>query len=205
MSLNLTTIKDLNSLDSKGVILVALEIFLPSGEVIRVVANNENITFKGYEFIAFPFNISEITTAKGEIPKFTLNIDNTSRAMQRYILEYDEYVKRSGSQNVAIEAKAYVLNTLDLNSAILEEFFELSDFSSNSKFVTFNLGTQSLFNLSYPPRKMYKDFCSFKFKDECCGYKGSDTTCDKSLNDCRQKNNSVRFGGFLGISGGYKK
>lgn len=205
MSLKLTTIKDLNALASDSVLLVALDIFIPDTPIVRIINNNENIIFKDNEYIAFPFSIGEIKTAKGETPSFNIQVDNTSRAMEQYILRYDEYLKTNGVNNSSIKATIYVLNTNDLSEAILEENFELTNFSSDESYVTFNLGTSSLFNLSYPPRKMYKDFCTFKFKDECCGYKGSDISCNKSLSDCRAKKNSARFGGFLGISGGYKR
>ncbi|EJP76182.1 DUF1833 family protein [Campylobacter sp. FOBRC14] len=203
--MTLNTIKDLNALDSEGVLLVALEIAIPDTPIVRIVRNSENIIFKNNEFIAFPFNISEIKTAKGEVPQFQLQIDNTSRAMQNYVQMYDRYLRVHGVDNSAIKATVYVLNTKDLNESILEEYFELTDFNSDSQYVTFNLGSQNLFNMSYPIRKMYKDYCPFKFKDECCGYTGNATGCNKSLADCRAKNNSVRFGGFLGIQGGYKR
>lgn len=203
--MKLSTIKDLNALDGEGVILVALEIHIPDTPVVRIVRNSENITFKGNEFIAFPFEISELRASKGEVPTFALQIDNTSRAMQNYIQMYDRYLKTYGVDNSTIKAVVYVINTKDLSEPILEEFFELTDFSADSRFVTLNLGTSNLFNMSYPPRKMYKDFCSFKFKSPECGYKGTDTECNKNLADCKAKNNSVRFGGFLGIQGGYKR
>lgn len=203
--MKLTTIKDLNALTSDSVLLVALDIFIPDTPTVRVVNNSEDISFKGNEYVAFPFSIGEIQTAKGETPSFNLQIDNTSRAMEQYVLKYDEYLKTNGANNSSIKAVIYVLNTKDLSEAVLEENFELTDFSSDESHVTFNLGTSSLFNMSYPPRKMYKDFCTFAFKGEECGYKGSSAKCDKSLNDCRAKGNSVRFGGFLGIQGGYKK
>ncbi|MBE2985555.1 hypothetical protein CCAL12920_00685 [Campylobacter sp. RM12920] len=203
--MKLTTIKDLNALTSDSALLVALDIFIPDTPTVRVVNNSENISFRGDEYVAFPFFIGEIQTAKGETPSFSLQIDNTSRAMERYVLKYDEYLKTNGADNSSIKAVIYVLNTKDLSEAVLEENFELTNFSSDEKYITFNLGASSLFNLSYPPRKMYKDFCTFAFKGEECGYKGDAVKCDKSLSDCRAKGNSVRFGGFLGIQGGYKK
>ena len=45
----------------------------------------------------------------------------------------------------------------------------------------------------------------FAFKGDQCGYKGTDGKCKKTLADCRAKGNSERFGGFLGIAGGYKQ
>ena len=143
--MKLTTIKDLNALATDSVLLVGLEIFIPETPTVRIVNNSENITFKDNEFIAFPFSIGEIQTAKGEIPQFSLSIDNTSRAMQSYINMYDNYIKLHGADNSAIQAKIYVINTKDLSEPVLEEFFELTDFSSDAQSVTFNLGTNNLF------------------------------------------------------------
>ena len=98
----------------------------------------------------------------------------------------------------------YILNTNDLSQSVLTEYFELVDFKANNKLSTFTLGTTSLFNKQYPPRKMYANFCSFKFKDTRCGYVGAITTCNKTLSDCRARNNSPRFGGFVGLGGGVR-
>lgn len=203
--MKLSTIKDLNDISNGGVLLVALEIFIPDTPTVRVINNSENIIFKGNEYVAFPFSIGELSAAKGETPTFQLQIDNTSRAMQQYIQAYDNYLKTHGVGNSAIKAIVYVINSNDLSEEIFSENFELTEFSSDSSYVSFTLGTNSLFNMSYPPRKMYKDYCMFEFKSAQCGYKGADGKCKKTLADCRAKGNSERFGGFLGIAGGYKQ
>jgi len=51
--MTLTTINDLNTLASQGVILPALKIELAGQDTVYLVSNNENITFKGNEYIAF--------------------------------------------------------------------------------------------------------------------------------------------------------
>ena len=127
-----------------------------------------------------------------------LQIDNTSRAIERYLIEYDTYLKLNGIDGNGITCELYVLNTNDLSEAVMIEYFELVDFKANNKMATFTLGTTSLFNKQYPPRKMYANFCSFKFKDNRCGYVGAITTCNKTLSDCRARNNSVRYGGMVG-------
>lgn len=203
--MKLSTIKDLNDISNGEVLLVALEIFIPDTPTVRVINNSENIVFKGNEYVAFPFSIGELSAAKGETPTFQLQIDNTSRAMQQYIQAYDNYLKTHGVGNSAIKAIVYVVNSNDLDEEIFSENFELTEFSSDSSYVTFTLGTNSLFSMSYPPRKMYKDYCMFAFKGNQCGYKGTDDKCKKILADCRAKRNSERFGGFLGIAGGYKQ
>ncbi len=203
--LKLTTIADLNALGTNSVLLVALEINIPSTPTIYVVNNSENINFQGNEYIAFPFEIGEISAGKGETPNFQILLDNTSRAMSQYVMAYDAYLKQNGIDGNGITCTAYVLNTNDLSEAVLTEYFQLTNFNTDNKTATFNLGTESLFNKTYPPRKMYANFCSFKFKDARCGYTGELLTCNKTLSDCRARKNSKRFGGFMGLGGGYRE
>ena len=54
--MKLSTIKDLNDISNGGVLLVALEIFIPDTPTVRVINNSENIVFKGNEYVAFPFS-----------------------------------------------------------------------------------------------------------------------------------------------------
>ena len=62
--MKLSTIKDLNDISNGGVLLVALEIFIPDTPTVRVINNSENIVFKGNEYVAFPFSIGELSAAK---------------------------------------------------------------------------------------------------------------------------------------------
>lgn len=202
--MTLQTIKDLNDLGGDSVLLVALKITIPYTPIIYLVRNGEAVTFLGNEYQPFEFTIGEITSGKGETPQLQLQIDNTSRAIERYLIEYDTYLKLNGIDGNGISCELYILNTNDLSQSVLTEYFELVDFKANNKLATFTLGTTSLFNKQYPPRKMYANFCSFKFKDSRCGYVGAITTCNKTLSDCRARNNSPRFGGFIGLGGGVR-
>lgn len=202
--MTLTTIRDLNALGTDSVLLIALEINIPSTPTVYIVRNGEAVTFLGNEFIPFEFNIGEITAGKGETPQLQLQIDNTSRAIERYLIEYDTYLKLNGIDGNGITCELYVLNTNDLSEAVMTEYFELVDFKANNKMATFTLGTTSLFNKQYPPRKMYANFCSFKFRDNRCQYSGLITTCNKTLSDCRARNNSARYGGYLGLGAGLR-
>jgi len=202
--MTLATIQDLNALGSSSVLLVALEINIPSTPTIYVVNNGENITFLGNEYIAFPFEIGEITAQKGETPSFEIKIDNTTRVIERYLVDYDIYLKTNGIDGNGVTAVCHVLNTHDLSQSVLTEYFELTDFNADNRWATFHLGTSSLFNKTYPQRKMYANFCSFKFKDARCGYVGGALTCNKTLLDCRARGNSMRFGGFVGLGQGVR-
>lgn len=203
--MNEVVIKNLNDPAASEALLVALDIFIPDTPVVRIVNNSENITFKEQTYIALNFELGELVAEKGTTPQVTLRLDNTTRALQSYINDYDLYLKTHGVQNSTIKATVYVLNTIDLSEAVYEDEFELTNFSADAQWVSFTLGSISLFNLSYPPRRMYKDFCGFKFKSPECGYAGSALVCDKSLACCKRLHNSPRFGGFVGISGGYRQ
>lgn len=202
--MQLATIADLNALGTDSVLLCALEINIPSTPTIYVVNNGENITFQGHEFIAFPFEIGEITAGKGETPSFQISIDNTLRIMSQYIIAYDTYLKQNGIDGNGVTCIAHILNTNNLSESISTDYFQLTDFYNANKTVTFNLGTESLYNKKYPPRNMNANFCSFKLKDARCGYSGSATTCSKTLSGCRVLQNSSRIGAFLGLGSGYR-
>lgn len=196
--MTLSTLKDLNALSSEGCILYALDIAIPDTEMIYIVKNRENISYGGNTYLAFEFSIGDITSGKGETPTLQLSIDNTSLVMGRYAEAYDILLKQNGIDGNIIKATLHILNTHDLSQSISDYYFELTDFKITGQWATFNLGAKSLWNKTYPLRKIYANFCGFKFKDERCGYVGSLTSCNKTLSDCRARGNSVRFGAYPG-------
>ena len=203
--MTLQTISDLNGLGGNGVLVVTLDITIPNNDVIYVVRNNENITYDGNEYIAFPFEIDGLNqTSKDEVPTWTVRVDNTTRILESYILNYDNYIKQNGINGNYVQCICRVLNTNDLSEPILEEYFELTQPSADSKWVTFNLGASSPYNQQFPTKKIYQNFCQWKFKSTECGYTGALTTCNKTLSDCRTRNNSGRFLGFVGVSRGLR-
>jgi len=197
--MTLTTINDLNKLGADGVLLVCLKLEIAGQDNVYLVNNRENITFKSNEYIAFPFEISEITSAKGENPQFTLQIDNTTRAINALMIEYDIYLKQNGIEGNKVFATLYVVNTIDLSEEVLAEKFELVSWDISSQWASFKMGASNPFNRNYPPRKLFNAFCGFKFKDNRCNYIGSESICNKTLARCRELNNSVRFGGYVGV------
>lgn len=188
------------------VVLFALQINIPNTETIYLVNNGENITFNGHEYIAFPFNISEVSIGKGESPTLELFIDNTTRIMEAYILQYDLYVKQHGVDGNIITAVLLVLNPEQLSSSILEHEFMLSSFNATAKAVTFSLSAPRPHARTYPPNKILQNQCRFKYKhaDGECGATSSLPTCNKTLADCKARGNSSRFGGFAGVGRGIR-
>lgn len=200
MALSLAVVQDLNNPNSQESILVCLKIELAGQDPVYLVRNNANVTFNGTEYIAFNFDFSELTSGKGEVPSFTLNLDNISRAVTNMMIQYDIYLKQNGIDGNKVYATIFCINTIDGSLASEEWKFELTSWDITTSTASFKLGASSPFTKEYPPRKMYANFCGFKFKSARCGYTGTETTCDKTLTRCRQLNNSVRFGGFKGMN-----
>lgn len=195
----LTTIQDLNKLGSDGVVLLCLKLEIAGQSNIYLVNNNENITFKTNEYIAFPFTIGDLTSGKGEVPNFTINIDNTTRAINNLMIQYDLYLKQNGIEGNKVYATLYAVNTIDLTEEIIAHKFELTSWDITNKWASFKMGASNPFLNIYPPRKIFASFCGFKFKDNRCGYSGVETICNKTLTRCRELSNSPRFGGFVGV------
>lgn len=199
-TLSSTAIEEKNKLIGNSVWLLALKITIPGlGTPIRLVRNNEAITWDGETWSAFPFEIDEVgDVSSGEVPRVDIRVSNISRAMEVYIQAYDTYIKTNGFSPVLVNI--YVLNSLNLTSATpeVEHLFELKQPKTNSKWATFTLGAANPFNKRFPIMRILKNHCRFIFKGTLCGYAGVGATCDKTLTTCRSYSNSDRFGGFPG-------
>lgn len=70
--------------------------------------------------------------------------------------------------------------------------------------ITFQLGAAYITRRRFPLNRYIPNSCQWlrNFKDLECGYTGTITKCDGTLEDCRRKGNSVRFGGYRGLGSG---
>ena len=87
---------------------------------------------------------------------------------------------------------------------------DVISYELNQEWATFTMGPQNLYNYTFPKNTYQANSCRWIFKSEECGYGGSDTSCGKTLLDCKDKDeydeNGVctlcqheRFGGFYAI------
>jgi lambda family phage minor tail protein L len=170
--------------------LVTLDITIPGvAEVVYLVNNSDNITWKGNEYIAFPFELEELTDqSTAEVPSVSLKISNVSRVMDVYLDEYDTYVKANGY--APIEVTISVINTAVIAvapsaDAEVSHSFILKKPSADARWATFELGVMNLFNRRFPQNRILKNHCRYKFKDSRCGYVGTTVRCGKTLSVCR--------------------
>jgi lambda family phage minor tail protein L len=196
-----TTKTEKNKLNSNSVWLSMLEINIPSvTETLRIVNNNEDVAWKGFTWLKFPFELDEISqSANAETSQFQIKVGNVKNIIGQYIRQYDAYVKTNGFE--AITVVLYIVNSKDLANTIPVYSTNLILTTSNLNHleVSFTVSARDLFRARTPQTRMLPNSCRFKFKSALCGYTGAVTSCDKSLSRCRQLSNSKRYGGFPAI------
>lgn len=176
--------------------LALLDIYLPGGERLSLVNNNEDVTFGGVLYSAFAFNYEQQKqSSKGELPTVTISVSNVSRVIQAYLEQYDGGV---GSE---------VILTIINHGHLTEDYAELTTTmtvlgaKANAQWVTFTLGAANPLNKRFPNWQYISLHCRFRFKGPHCAYAGGATTCAHTLDDCQARWNSRRFGGHPGLDG----
>lgn len=201
MSLSNITKTEKNLLNSNSVWFTMLEIKIPSvTETLRIVNNNEDVTWKGFTWLKFPFELDEISqTANAETSQFQIKVGNVKNIIGQYIRQYDVYVKTNGFESIKVTL--YIVNSKDLANPtpVYTTNLILTTSNLNHLEVSFTVSARDLFRARTPQTRMFPNSCRFKFKSTLCGYTGSATQCNKTLSRCRELQNSKRFGGFPAI------
>jgi len=187
-----------NKLGSGSPWLILFEIILPDEQgTLRLVRNNEDVTFGGYEYVAFPLELDSVSdTSKGEIQTLTVKVSNVTRVVQAYLEELEGII---GGQVIIRIVNA---GLLEENYAELERTYDIISSSADSQYVSIVLGAPNPLGKRFPLNKYLADHCNWKFRSVECGYVGTDLTCRRVLEDCQHKSNSRRFGGYIGLSTG---
>lgn len=180
--------------------LVLLEITIPdAGGVLRLVRNNENITYNGQQYSAFPFELDDRNdSADGQIPVFTIRVSNVSRVVQGYVEQYN------GFEGATVRLMRIYYGDVSTAQVQLDMVFDVVSVSCSSEWVSFNLGAPNAMQSRYPIYRASARACQWIYKGAECNYKGTLETCNHTFNDCANHNNLIRFGGRPGIKGGIR-
>lgn len=194
--LPIALVRAANRIDQTDPWLMLIEIDLNTGETLRLVNNNEDVVFQGNTYIAFAFTISPpAESSKGEIPVVELSVANATQTIQNYIEQYSGGV---GSQVIL-----YIVNAgnLDEDYAELTTKLTIVGCKASAKWVTFSLSAINPMNKRFPPDQYISQHCRFAFKvDPRCGYIGTASTCNKTLDNCKELDNQRRFGGHPALN-----
>lgn len=190
--------------------------------ILHLVDSNYDVKFGGVTYLRFPLKFSEMSVSTdGTIDKASLSIGNVSREIMYYVEQYDGLRNRKVWVKTVFEkflAETYTINadgtvTTSVNgdadpSAYIEDIFTIDSYAADENVVNFQLDPAVDFEVKIP-RRRFTVSCYFKYRGDACGYTGPEPTgetgCAKTLAACKARNNSTRFGGFMGIDGSSRR
>lgn len=155
---------------------------------------DSNVTFDGIEYAAFPIHHDEISeNSEGSINSVRLTLGNASRLIQSYLELYDLRNKKVRIRLVWNDDLSDPDNKVDF-------LFYIDSYSAAVEAAEFVLLPKvDVLSLQLPKRIYARNYCQWRFKGTQCGYAGSQTTCNRTFQRCRELANQVRFGGFPSI------
>lgn len=191
-------IADKNKLNSNEVWALLLKFDLDGYGSLRIAQNNEDITWNGETWLAYPaFTMDDIEeTTDGEIPQLSLTIHDISRRIIPIIDDLDGGV--GGILTIYI---VHGTSSIMTSEAEFEHELEIVGASIHgSHVIKLRLGGENLYNYRVPQDRFLRS-CRYKpFPDDPrCGYVGAETVCNRTLTRCKELGNQSRFGGFPGI------
>ena len=188
-----------NKLEGGNPWLILLDVVIDPLTTIYLVRNTEDIVFQTRTYTAFPFEIDPfVQKSKGELPSVGLKVSNVTRAVQVHLENNDGLVGN------AVTLRVVNNGLLAENYAELTETFEITACFADAQWVNLTLGYPNPMSRRFPLYRYLADHCRYvsQFKGAECGYTGALTSCKGTLEDCRAKGNSTRFGGFPGLGKG---
>jgi len=190
-----------NKLTATGVWLLLATVEYPSETPVRVVLNNEDITWPssgGDLYHAAEFSLGPMSQSQdGALPTVDLSIWDLDGRLKYHLDEYD------GGTGATVTIDLVHSDHLDNTDAEMERTYQvLTTNVSPEGLVTFRLGSANLLLYRTPQDRYLKDHCRYEeFKGSLCKYSGGQTECDRTFTQCIAYGNEANFGGFPGIGG----
>jgi phage-related protein len=164
-------------------------------ETLRFARSTESVTHDSQEYQPFPFAIGEQDESlSGELHTLEIGIIDLSGAVREYVRKYD--LDGSPTRLILVRRDD---GGGDAWTEVLREDFEVHGYSGTFEAITLSLATRNWLQHQAPSRRLNRSRCSFRFKDDGCGYVGIEEYCDYTFSGaygCRAKENEDRFGGF---------
>jgi len=147
--------------------LILLEITLTDSPptTLRFVRNNEDITYNGNTYTAFPFEIEiEKTDSDGSIPTVNLKVSQITRI----IAYYTESLNGGIGSTITIT----VINRAHLaaNYAELTTTWQLIAAETDDQWATFVCGFPNPLDEVFTALHYLADYCEWEFEEAECGY-----------------------------------
>lgn len=189
-----TFTQEKNKKENQPIFLYTIYDYDGEGSNLYFAGCDVDITYDGVLYTRFPITHEHIgENTKGEIDTVKVTVSNVSRLIQAY-LEANDFRGRK------VTIMQVWLNKLDDPDASITDTYYVDSYVADQNNASFTLTSKfDVLDLELPARKYSRNYCGFKFKDIECGYSGSETECNKTLQRCRELSNQLRFGGFPSV------
>lgn len=145
----------------------------------------------------------------GEIDSFTISVPNVDRQLESYIQNRSNlrgcevYVLTTFAPFLPSGSTAYHIGTSPDYRSHMKEKFYIDSVMTNEQVVQFTCKSKFDIKKIVVPGRTYGRECQWEFRSSECDPDGniaaSWTDCNFTLEDCRLRKNSSRFGGFPAI------
>jgi lambda family phage minor tail protein L len=166
-------------------------------------------------YTGLPIERGDVSTnTQGEIGEISISLPNTDRVIEsivqsrKYLRGRDVYFLSCFARHLPVGVTSKHIGVAEDKNSVLKEKMGIDSVTSNEKAITFNCKSKfNIKNVVLPRRTYYKE-CTWVYMGkyaatECNPQSTVNTasypTCDGSLDNCRQRKNSARFGGFPSV------
>ena len=157
-----------NQLGSTSPWLFLIDINIVGGTVFNLVANNEDISFQGRTYSAFPFTVQlPKSENKGQIPTIKIQVSNVMRVIQAAL--------ETTNGGIGSTVTLYVVNAALLSEdySELTMNFEVISAECNAEWITFNLGLPNPLRRRFPLYRYLALSCRWTFNSPAVRASGS--------------------------------
>ena len=179
---------------SKPVFVYTINDYDGLGNHLHFAEYDADIIYDGVTYTKFPIK-HEFTSenTQNQIDGVVVSVSNVSRLIEAYLMNYNLRGKR-------VDIIMIWMDHLDDADAHKTQSYFIDTYTATEEAVSFNLTSKfDLMDVALPGRTCLRNYCSSVFKSTECGYAGAETTCNKTLQKCRELSNQVRFGGFPSV------
>jgi len=174
--------------------LYAIHYDTVSNQYLRYTDYGKEINFLGYTYTPYTIRHGDIDeTLTGKVSTTQLILANVNRNIEGINDNFSLLEKEVKIYTVTEELLS------DLTSYI-SDTFRIKDVGFSKHEARLALRTSfDVQDLRLPRRYYFRAYCRFRFKDGDCKYSGVEGDCDKTLQRCRQLENTPNFGAFPSI------
>lgn len=176
--------------------------------MVNATGDLENVAT---EYTAIPMEYDAVTSnVQGEIDGISITIPNVDRSMEtvvqdnNYLRGCDIHIVCCFAKNLPSGVSASYIGESANYRAVIKEKFYVDSTTTTENVITFTC--KSKFNIKNVkiPRRTYGRDCQWEtFGSPPCNADSAQVaswvTCDRTIHDCRLRQNTKRFGGFPSV------